>query len=162
PAKHVGPGIVASDRRAQSAIAVGKAANLANRDTGSFCRASGCTRKRETWPWRVFKVGHALAGDADVDRGQGKRPDRRIFVLIDVGECHPGVAPLNGPLRRQGAWRLPGRATKETNRRRGTPPGWRLHRRQVSWLAGPSSLPPSRDLPVALVRARRLQLRGQP
>src|SRR5258707_227484 len=38
----------------------------------------------------------------------------------------------------------------ESTWRRGTPPGTRPNRRQVSWLAGHRPSPPSRDIPVAL------------
>ena len=138
--------------------------------------AARCGRvgKHRAGERRVVEIAPAAAGDADIDGGRGR--DRGGHVGVVRGEritiaglaSSPATSPARSNEPQSGCRTAPRRhdpacgSANSTLRRRGTPPGARPNRRQVSWLAGRCPSPPSRVFPVALWhRARRLQLRGQ-
>ena len=135
-AENVGPRAVAAQRGAWAARAIGKAAHRAH---GHFrSRGGAFDRRGEHGAGTQFAVRltDGPAGDAHID---GRRVGRGRAI------CHARLIARTHPRRsdmRHGVQRV-------NDRYRGTPPGQRPHRRQVSWLAARRPLPPSRVNPVA-------------
>ena len=110
-------------------------------------------------------------------RGSHRVPARQAACLRQLARMLWGRTParllqeayLRVQYDRSGECRL--RPSRDNpDRHRGTPPGARPCRWQVSWLAGRRLFAPSQDVasnpmrscPVVSAKARRLQLRGQP